>query len=683
MTAGKAMALSAQARAEIDQAESSLREEIARFLEKTRSLEHVRNEGLAALRRQIVRPLLEREWQEVRQSVHPAPADQQRLDGWLQALQNEVLEHVELFQGGTEDEGLRLEALQDLLDGLRVNVVVDNHGLHGAPVVQEDNPSYRQLFGCIEYESDGEMLVTDFTRIRAGSLLRAHGGFLMLHLRDVLTDPPVWERLRRFVRCGRLQIEEPGVMYAPVAAVSLTPEVVQAEVKLVLIASPDEFDAVQTLDPELARRFRCKVDFADSFTTGPLVWRDTAVFVARTCARWGLPHFSAAAAALLIEDSHRLAQDQYRQSAVFAATEALVMESAALARLRKGELVQGIEQAFLRFVVAVSTRLARRLHIGGLDQLTLAEPGQGCTFHDQGFGGGEHGALAVLVLGQAVAVFDEQCRRRCRKVRQSPACASAGHKHSRVAPDQRPCGEAVGKIHLAAKTPRQFRVQRLHCIEFVRRSNQHQLDLGLHHLGRERDRRHRRVHHARFLDLQASATHKATQAFPHRRIGQYIAQVQHQKAAVRAQQAAGADAGEIGHQHLPVGFVFDATEQLPVRRVVLLHHWSAMQAMVIDHHVHTQAIEQVLQGLQAQPFIFGPALKQLHMLQHLVLERLQPAVQPLLISWCGVHRLTHFLPFALEQGTHNLATQGRQPFVAHMLERACLFKKTGDLFAQA
>ena len=340
MTAGKAMALSAQARAEIDQAESSLREEIARFLEKTRSLEHVRNEGLAALRRQIVRPLLEREWQEVRQSVHPAPADQQRLDGWLQALQNEVLEHVELFQGGTEDEGLRLEALQDLLDGLRVNVVVDNHGLHGAPVVQEDNPSYRQLFGCIEYESDGEMLVTDFTRIRAGSLLRAHGGFLMLHLRDVLTDPPVWERLRRFVRCGRLQIEEPGVMYAPVAAVSLTPEVVQAEVKLVLIASPDEFDAVQALDPELARRFRCKVDFADSFTAGPQVWRDTAVFVARTCARWGLPHFSAAAAALLIEDSHRLAQDQFRQSAVFATTEALIMESAALARARQSEEVQ-------------------------------------------------------------------------------------------------------------------------------------------------------------------------------------------------------------------------------------------------------------------------------------------------------------------------------------------------------
>ena len=340
MTAGKAMALSPQERTRIDEAETHLREEIARFLEKTRSLEHVRNEGLAALRRQIVRPLLEREWLEISQSVHPRSSEQARLEAWLQSLQAEVLEHVELFQSREEDEGLRFEALEDLLNGLRVNVAVDNHGLQGAPVLQEDNPTFKQLLGSIEYETDGDVLVSDFTRIRAGSLLRAHGGFLMLHLRDVLADPPVWEKLRRFVRSACLQIEELGVLYSPVAAVSLAPEAVQADVKLVLITSPEEFEAVLALDPELARRFRCKVDFADSFPAGPQAAQDTAVFVARTCARWALPHFTAAATALLIEDSHRLAQDQFRQSAVFAATEALVMESAALARARQASDVQ-------------------------------------------------------------------------------------------------------------------------------------------------------------------------------------------------------------------------------------------------------------------------------------------------------------------------------------------------------
>ena len=340
LTAARAMALSPQRRAEIDQAEATLREQIAHFLDKTRSLEHVMNEGLAALRRQMVKPLLEREWRDLQGVVHPTPSEAEHMQAWLQALQVEVLEHVELFQSGAEDEALRQETLLDLLACLRVNVAVDNHGLHGAPVIQEDNPSNRQLFGGVEYESDGEMLVTDFTRIRAGSLLRAHGGYLLLHLRDVLADPQVWERLRRFVRCGLLQIDEPGVPYAPVAAVTLTPQVVRADVKLVLVASPEDFEAVLALDPDIARRFRCKVDFTDSFPSSLKTWQDTAVFVARTCAHWGLPHFSAEATAWLIEDSHRRAQDQHRQSAVFAATEALVLESAALARARRATLVQ-------------------------------------------------------------------------------------------------------------------------------------------------------------------------------------------------------------------------------------------------------------------------------------------------------------------------------------------------------
>ena len=147
----------------------------------------------------------------------------------------------------------------------RVNLVVDNAGAHGAPVIIENNPLFRALFGSIEYQSDNDVLVTDFSRIRAGSLLKAHGGFLMLHLRDLLSDEPVWEKLRRFLRSGRLQIEEPAPLLSPMATVSLEPEPVDADVKLVLIASVEDYYAVQEGDPEFARRFRCKVDFADSF----------------------------------------------------------------------------------------------------------------------------------------------------------------------------------------------------------------------------------------------------------------------------------------------------------------------------------------------------------------------------------------------------------------------------------
>jgi predicted ATP-dependent protease len=170
-------------------------------------------------------------------------------------------------------------------------------------------------------------------------LLKAHGGFLMLHLRDVLADPLMWEKLRRFLRNGRLQIEEPGVSLTPIATVSLVPEAVDVEVKIVLIGSRDQYYELQEAAPEFTRHFRAKVDFAESFPASADTRRASSVFVAHACRQYGLPHFSAAAVARLLEESHREADDQSRESAIFARTEALVMESAAVCHARGPGLV--------------------------------------------------------------------------------------------------------------------------------------------------------------------------------------------------------------------------------------------------------------------------------------------------------------------------------------------------------
>ncbi len=339
LTAGKAMALTREERAEIDGAEATLRNEISRFLDKSRAMEQALNEAMAALRRQTVKPMLDHAMQLIRNGLRKQIKDTVKLGSYLDQVHHEVMENIEVFQPG-EDEEIRLQALIEVVSHFRVNVAVDNHGLEGAPVILEDNPLFRRLFGSIEYEADDDMLVTDFSRIRAGSLVKAHGGYLMLHLRDLLADEPVWEKLRRFLRSGRLQIEEPGMMYAPIAAVSLQPEPIDVDVKIVLIASVDDYYAVQEGDPEFARRFRCKVDFAESFKATPESCSATAIFVAHTCRHLGLAHFTAAAVAVLIEVTHREAEDQMRQSAIFAHSEALVMESSAMARSRGANLVE-------------------------------------------------------------------------------------------------------------------------------------------------------------------------------------------------------------------------------------------------------------------------------------------------------------------------------------------------------
>lgn len=345
MTEGKLLALPKERRAETDRLEEELRGEIARYLEKTRALERVLNQGLAALRRQVIKPLLEHELQEIRNELRKQIKDTVKLGSYLDQVAHDVLENLELFQPGSgdEDDSLRAAALAEVLTRYHVNLVVDQQGRAGAPVIVEDNPVFRTLFGSIEYQNENDVLVTDHSRIRAGSLLRAHGGFLMLHLRDLLADEPVWEKLRRFLRSGRLQIEEPGMLYAPIAAVSLQPEPVDVDVKIILVGSVEEYYAVQEGDPEFARHLRCKVDFAESFRASAGTYRATGIFVAHTCRRLGLPHFTAEAVAVLLEQAHREAEDQTRQSAIFAHSETLVMEAAAMARARGAARVEATD----------------------------------------------------------------------------------------------------------------------------------------------------------------------------------------------------------------------------------------------------------------------------------------------------------------------------------------------------
>ena len=141
--------------------------------------------------------------------------------------------------------------------------------------------------------------------IHAGSLLKAHGGFILLHLHDLVSEEGLWARLRRFLRCSRLHIDESGSSGSGSAPVALQPEAVTVDVKIVLIGSVDEYYALQETDPDTARRFRAKVDFVERFAASPATRIASAIFVAHSCKRRNLPHFGATAVALLLEQAHR------------------------------------------------------------------------------------------------------------------------------------------------------------------------------------------------------------------------------------------------------------------------------------------------------------------------------------------------------------------------------------------
>ncbi|MDD2699740.1 MAG: ATP-binding protein [Sideroxydans sp.] len=343
LTEEEMLALPKEKRAKIDQAELDLRVEISEYFDKTLAMGRLKDDAMAALRRQVVKPLLDHELQEIRAALKKQIKDSVKLGTYLEQVSRDVLDKVELFNPLPSDDDIRLETLNKLLTRYRVNLVVDNDGLTGAPVIVEDNPMHRSLFGSIEYQSENDVLMTDFSRIRAGSLHKAHGGFLMLHLRDLLVDGLVWEKLRRLLRSSRLQIEEPGTTFTPIATVSLEPEAVDVDIKIVLIGSREQYYELQDNDPEFARHFQVKVDFAGSFYASAETRHATAIFVANACKQRGLPHFTAAAMGRLLEDAHRAVDDQSRQSANFARIEALVVESALMCSARSGRVVEAAD----------------------------------------------------------------------------------------------------------------------------------------------------------------------------------------------------------------------------------------------------------------------------------------------------------------------------------------------------
>ena len=117
----------------------------------------------------------------------------------------------------------------------RVNTLVDHGGAQGAPIVYEDNPSFANLLGRVEHSAQFGALITDFTLIKAGALHRANGGYLMLDMRKVLMQPYAWEGLKRALRSQEISIESLGQMLGLLSTVSLEPEPIPLDVKVVLM----------------------------------------------------------------------------------------------------------------------------------------------------------------------------------------------------------------------------------------------------------------------------------------------------------------------------------------------------------------------------------------------------------------------------------------------------------------
>ena len=145
----------------------------------------------------------------------------------------------------------------DVLSHYEVNLFLDNSELQGAPLVVEDNPTAANLLGCVERESEMGALVTDFTLIRAGSLHKANGGFLVLHIDDLLQHPNAWEGLLRALRSNQARIEDHGEgSDAAIRTKGIVPAPLPLQVKVVLIGNDEIYETLLVNDDRFSKLFR-------------------------------------------------------------------------------------------------------------------------------------------------------------------------------------------------------------------------------------------------------------------------------------------------------------------------------------------------------------------------------------------------------------------------------------------
>jgi len=194
------------------------------------------------------------------------------------------------------------------------NILVDNKQECGAPVIYEPHPIYQNLFGRIEYVSDQGTLVTNYRRICAGSLHKANGGYLILDAEKLLNYPFVWEGLKRALQSGRIEIESP---YSDLGinTITLKPEVIPLNVKVILVGSRDIYYLLEELDDEFNEMFKILADFDSYIPRNDESMQRFILLMIRQAADSGAKPLTRTAIECLIEHSCRLSENQHHFSA--------------------------------------------------------------------------------------------------------------------------------------------------------------------------------------------------------------------------------------------------------------------------------------------------------------------------------------------------------------------------------
>ena len=267
---------------------------------------------------------------------------------YLEAIKEDAVKNINDFKATSGDEEqnnpfafLKKNNQDSIRDKYKVNLLVDNRELKGAPIIVESNPTYYNLVGRVEYETRMGMMSTDFTMIKAGALHKANGGYLILNARDVLTNMGAWEALKRILKTQKLFVENLSEQYGMTAMASLKPNPVPIDVKVILIGNPYLYYLMYNHDEDFAKLFKIHADFDTQMDSNMDNIQKMARFISSTVKQKSLKHFDRSAVAKMVEYSCRLAGSQKKLTTRFSEVVKIICEADIWATMDESDIVTG------------------------------------------------------------------------------------------------------------------------------------------------------------------------------------------------------------------------------------------------------------------------------------------------------------------------------------------------------
>jgi lon-related putative ATP-dependent protease len=306
--------LSAKERKRIEKDTGELQEQLRKMLQEAPKWEKEVRDRMSDLNREMAASAISHLIDALRDAYKGLPkvikyldeVEKDVIDNFRHFLRHEEEKHgLQVF--GMEipqhDEGIQVDMRY------RVNAFITHEDHDGAPVIYEDQPSYNNLIGRVEHRAELGALITDYTMIRPGALHRANGGYLILDVLKVLMQPFAWEGLKRTLQAGEVRIESLAQLMSLVSTVSLEPEPIPLDIKVILLGEPHIYYLLSLFDPEFNELFKVAVDFDYRMDRTPETQQLYARLIGTLVHREALRHLDRFAVARVVEHSARLLED--------------------------------------------------------------------------------------------------------------------------------------------------------------------------------------------------------------------------------------------------------------------------------------------------------------------------------------------------------------------------------------